>query len=278
MDSAAGSSLIAHRKGSVAGLHVTPTKRGPLERVDEVRILADRGVDGDHHQRPGSSRQVMLVESSVLDDLLLDPGSVREQICLSGLELAAGDLLTIGEVTLEIVKPRIPCHVMDEVRPGLRAALEGRAGWCARAVSSGTVCVGDVVERGRVDDPTWLHSYRGALAAYEASPPQNDEGGWGTEQRLAHLIAWNERCIARLDALASGAPQEQFTPEQVDAFNGDAVRRHEHLSQSDLYRLHDVSATAVIDSARRHGDLARDWVTNLARHYREHAEAAASSA
>src|SRR5688500_12772344 len=99
-------------QGQVVGLHRPPSRRSPLEPHYSVAVVADRGVYGDHHQRPGSSRQVMLVEAEVLDELRLQPGEVREQVAVRGLQLAAGDVLSIGGVRLEIVKPRNPCEVM----------------------------------------------------------------------------------------------------------------------------------------------------------------------
>jgi MOSC domain-containing protein YiiM len=36
-----------------------------------------------------------------------------------------------------------PCHLMEEIRPGLQAELEGRRGMLARVVQTGSVAVGD---------------------------------------------------------------------------------------------------------------------------------------
>jgi MOSC domain-containing protein YiiM len=39
-----------------------------------------------------------------------------------------------------------PCHLMEEIRPGLQAELEGRRGMLARVVRTGSVALGDPVE------------------------------------------------------------------------------------------------------------------------------------
>jgi MOSC domain-containing protein YiiM len=158
--------------GRVVGLHRTPQTKLPPERIDEAVVVADFGIEGDRHARPGSSRQVVLTQREVLDELGLAAGATREQLTVSGLgaTLAAGDVLEIGTVRLELVRPRVPCRVMDKVRPGLRAELEGRGGWCARVLAGGTLRCGDVVTVGSLADPPWLADYRLASAS---SPPSS---------------------------------------------------------------------------------------------------------
>ena len=256
--------------GRLVGLHRTPVTRLPPERLEEAVVVADFGIEGDRHARPGSSRQVVLTQREVLDELRLAAGATREQLTVSGLgELAAGDVLAIGaSVQLELVRPRVPCRVMDRVRPGLRSELEGQGGWCARVLAGGTLRCGDVVTVGSVSDPAWLTEYRAALAAWEATamtaPPTGD--GWATfEARLAHLIGWDERAAAAIASLASGAAPAPVG--DIDAWNAAAVAR---FADADLWDLHDEWSTAVLDAARRWPDHAETWVRTLTTHYREH--------
>lgn len=264
--------------GRVVGLHRITSKGAVPERLDEAVVRADWGVDGDRHARPGSSRQVVLTQSEVLDALGLAPGATREQLTVSGLgPLAAGDVLIAGgagAVRLELVRPRIPCKVMDTVRPGLLDELRvetGRAGWCARVVAGGTLRPGDVVtvERSATEDPPWLADYLAALAAWEAGSPWPPAGdGWATfAERLAHLVAWDQRGAERIEALAGGASQQQWGPTDIDAFNAAAVDR---LRGADLWILHDDWSTAVVAAARRWPAVAEPWVRSLTKHYREH--------
>ena len=154
---------------------------------------------------------------------------VREQLTIDGAgELRSGDVLCIGRsVRLELTKPRVPCHVMDKVRPGLRAELEGRGGWCARVLDGGEVRCGDEVSiEGATGDPRWLADYLAAMADWEASPSlyTADGDGWTTfEDRLAHLVAWDQRAAERIEAVAAGADPTSFGPTDLDAFNADAV-------------------------------------------------------
>lgn len=256
----------------MVGLHRTPARKAPLEPLAEAVIRQDWGVEGDRHARPASSRQIVLTQSEVLDALGIAPGATREQLTCSGLGVVgAGDVVVTGSVRLELVRPRVPCPVMDGIRPGLMDELRGRAGWCARVLAGGIVRPGDeaAVERRGVGDPPWLADYLAALATWEAAPPRAPgSDGWGTfAERLAHLVAWDERGVQRIDALAGGAPSQQWGPTDVDAFNAAAVER---LRGGDLWTLHDHWSTAVVDAARRWPAHAEPWVRSLAAHYREH--------
>jgi hypothetical protein len=253
--------------GRVVGVHRVPARRQPVERLAEAVIRENWGVEGDRHARPASSRQVVLTQSEVLDELRLAPGATREQLTLSGMgTLAAGDVVEIGTARLELVRPRVPCRVMDDIRPGLMDELAGRGGWCARVRAGGVVRAGDVVTLGRLDDTPWLADYRRALGEWEASPARDD--GWASfADRLAHLVAWDQRGAERISALAAGSAHQAWAPTDIDAFNAAAVER---LRGEDLWVLHDDWSTAVIEAARRWPDHAEAWVRSLTAHYREH--------
>ena len=136
--------------GRIVALHVSP---GPGSRstprpVVSATALEDRGLDGDRHARPGTRRSVLLVEAEVLDALGLEPGVIREQITVRGLALdglATGSRLAAGTAVFEVAGPCDPCQRMEEIRPGLRHALEGRRGRFVRVVSGGTISVGDTL-------------------------------------------------------------------------------------------------------------------------------------
>jgi MOSC domain-containing protein YiiM len=254
--------------GRVVGLQRTPARRFPPERLDEATVRADWGIEGDRHARPASSRQVVVTQAEVLEALRLPPGATREQLTVSGLgELGPGDVLEIGTTRLEVVRPRVPCRVMDEIRPGLLDELRGRGGWCTRVLAGGTLRPGDVVTVGHVDDAAWLTAYRRALGDWEASPPRADDGWASFADRLAHLVAWDQRGAERIAALAAGAQPEPGPATDIDAFNAAAVDR---LRGRDLWLLHDDWSTAVIDAARRWPEHGESWVRSLTAHYREH--------
>lgn len=113
-----------------------------------IRVIEDRGVEGDHHARPRSSRQVLLMAEENCDAFGLSPGEVRENIVTRGLDLqnlVPGTLLEIGAAALEITKDCEPCSFIDRLRPGLRAKMERRRGMLARVVRGGEIRVGDEI-------------------------------------------------------------------------------------------------------------------------------------
>lgn len=260
--------------GRVTGVHRTPARRLPVERLERAEVRADWGVVGDRHARPSSNRQVVLTQAEVLDALGLAAGATREQLTVSGLgELAIGDVVTIGSVRLELTGPRVPCRVMDGVRPGLMEELRGRGGWCARVAAGGVVRPGDVaaVERDAVGHPPWLREYLEALTDWEAASSDPPDDGWASfGDRFAHLIAWDQRAAERIAALAHGeGDRVALAPTDIDAFNAEHVARL-RSSGHDLWVLHDDTTTAVVEAARRWPAAAEAWVRSLTAHYREH--------
>jgi len=133
---------------TVVALHLSKAARVPLERVERVTALEERGLEGDRHAKRNSRRSVLLMEQEVIDHFGLAPGDVREQVTVKGLELAKlifGTRLRVGTAVLEVAGPCAPCSRMDELRAGLKAELEGRRGRFARVVTPGTFAVGDAI-------------------------------------------------------------------------------------------------------------------------------------
>ncbi len=133
---------------TVVSLQTCPASRAPMERIESVRAIQDQGLEGDRHGKPGDARQVLLMDAETLEEFGLTPGAVKENITTRGIELASlepGARLRIGGVTLEIAKACTPCSRMDEIRPGLRTALEGKRGMLARVVEGGEMRVGDAI-------------------------------------------------------------------------------------------------------------------------------------
>lgn len=130
----------------------------------EVNAVANQGFEGCVHGRPGSRRQVLLVESETLEELGLRPGISRENITTEGIrlgELGSGQRLRVGETVLEVTVPCEPCDRMDAIRPGLRDQLQGRRGILCRVIESGLIRRGD------------------ALAVMEAAAARNEESKGG---------------------------------------------------------------------------------------------------
>jgi MOSC domain-containing protein YiiM len=133
----------------VAHLFVCPGHRLPMTELEEVQALAHRGIRGCKHARPQSSRQVLLVDLETLTDLGLEPGLIKENVTVSGLEvtpLPPGTELKVGEAELRVTGVCEPCFRMDEIREGLKRELEGRRGVLCRVTKEGKIARGDRVE------------------------------------------------------------------------------------------------------------------------------------
>ncbi len=132
----------------VTALHLCPGHRMPMRPVAEAQAVAELGFVGDAHAKQRSRRQLLLMPAEILDDFGLQPGDVRENITVAGLDLmtlAAGQRLRIGVAILEITYACEPCERMDELRAGLRATIDGRRGMLARVVSNGVIRPGDPI-------------------------------------------------------------------------------------------------------------------------------------
>ncbi|MGH9776291.1 MAG: MOSC domain-containing protein [Candidatus Acidiferrales bacterium] len=137
----------------VAHLFVALVHRFPVKEVAEAQVVQDKGFEGCIHGRPGSKRQVLLIDIETLERLKILPGAVKENVTTLGLDmqsLAAGGVLRIGESLLELTEPCHPCARMDEIRMGLREELRGQRGWLCRVVEGGRVARGDSIELIRV--------------------------------------------------------------------------------------------------------------------------------
>jgi MOSC domain-containing protein YiiM len=133
---------------TIVALHLCPAARALLRSVDRVQALAEQGLEGDRHARRNNRRQVLLMEQEVLDEFGLAPGAVREQVTVRGLDLnrlAFGARLRVGEAVLEVAGPCAPCELMNEVKPGLKDALNGRRGRFVRVLKPGSIAVGDTL-------------------------------------------------------------------------------------------------------------------------------------
>lgn len=120
-----------------------------MQPLDEARALQDTGFEGCAHGRPGSQRQVLLMDLETLHDFGLGPGDLKENITTEGLDLGAlphGQRLRIGQAVLEVTLPCEPCGRMDDIRRGLQQELRGKRGKLCRVVEGGLIRRGDPIE------------------------------------------------------------------------------------------------------------------------------------
>jgi MOSC domain-containing protein YiiM len=120
-----------------------------MDGHERVRALADHGLEGCAHARPGGKRQVLFASSEHLEAVGVEPGRIRENFTVAGDDVQdwpVGQLVRVGTAVFEVTMVCDPCERMDQIRPGLRQELEGRRGMLARVLESGDVAVGDRVE------------------------------------------------------------------------------------------------------------------------------------
>ncbi len=140
--------LNQHAQGTVVSLQLCVKHRQPMKQVTAVRAIQDRGLEGDRHAMPHSSRQVLLLEQETCIEYGFPRGAIRENITTRGIDLMSlpkGTRLQIGEAVLETTKECEPCSMVDEVRMGLREELQHKRGMLARVVQGGEIRIGSKI-------------------------------------------------------------------------------------------------------------------------------------
>ena len=130
----------------IVGIWRAPKRRVAMESLASAQVAED-GIEGCAHARPGK-RSVLFVAAEDLDALGIDPGDVRENFTVRGADVMSwpiGQELAVGDARFEVTMVCDPCHLMNEIRPGLQEELVGRRGMLARVVKTGRVQVGDSV-------------------------------------------------------------------------------------------------------------------------------------
>ncbi|MBG9390264.1 MOSC domain-containing protein [Caenimonas aquaedulcis] len=150
--------------GRIEAIYLRPGRGKPVLARAECRALEQLGLEGDRTAagRGSSRRQVTLIQAEhlpVIAALLrrdaIDPGQLRRNLVVSGLNLVAAKALfadqplrlRLGpEVVLEITGPCEPCSKMEAVfGAGAYNALRGHGGVTARVLQGGGLAVGDAV-------------------------------------------------------------------------------------------------------------------------------------
>lgn len=138
----------------VVALYLKRAHRGPMDPVGEATAVVGQGLEGSVGR--SRRRQVTLLElenwqrSTAQVGSDADPSRRRANVVVSGIALARtrGRVLRIGDVRLAVGGELTPCERMDEVQPGLQAALrpDWRAGVFAQVLTGGVIRAGDAIE------------------------------------------------------------------------------------------------------------------------------------
>lgn len=151
--------------GTVVGIFTAPSGGTPTVARDQVRAVADRGLEGDRYFDSNAgdhdpADEITLIAAESLTwartehDVTLEPGEHRRNIVIEGLDLLAlvEQTVEVGDVVVEVMADNPPCKYLQELtgKPVL-TALRQRGGVRGRIVSSGTIRVGDAVQPAAAD-------------------------------------------------------------------------------------------------------------------------------
>jgi MOSC domain-containing protein YiiM len=150
--------------GRIISLHIAASGGGPIMKVEEVRAVAGKGLQGDRYaarlgtysNEPGSGREVTLIEIEAIEALqrdyqiTLEAGSARRNIVTRGVYLnhLVGKEFSAGAAVLRGARLCEPCAHMEKLT--VKGALRGlvhRGGLRAEIVKGGMIRVGDVIRR-----------------------------------------------------------------------------------------------------------------------------------
>ncbi len=136
-------------QGTITNLHIARVKGTPSDPVQEANAISGLGLEGDRSAYEGNLRQVLFVDKEILDGAGLAPGQVKENITVTGLnvaEIKPGQVFTIGDsITLEAVGDCEACSKMDAIRLGLKYQLQGKRGMLAKVINGGSIKIGDSI-------------------------------------------------------------------------------------------------------------------------------------
>jgi MOSC domain-containing protein YiiM len=141
-------------RGRLEAIWIKRAHRGPMDPVAAADLLQGQGVAGsvDRSRR----RQVTIISQEAWSDCMrdigaeIDPSARRANLLVSGIELAStrNRVLRVGDARLLIGGEVTPCERMEEVHPGLQAAMRPawRGGAFAQVLDGAVVHVGDAVQ------------------------------------------------------------------------------------------------------------------------------------
>lgn len=130
----------------IVGIWRCPKRRQPMEALESAQVT-ETGLEGCAHSRSGK-RSVLFVAEEDLQSVGVEPGTIRENFTVRGADVMSwrvGQRLEIGEAEFEVSMVCDPCELMEVIRPGLQAELEGGRGMLARVVKTGRVSRGDPI-------------------------------------------------------------------------------------------------------------------------------------
>ena len=145
------------RPGRVVWIGLRPARRAAMTSVETAIADATQGLVGDRYSGQSGLRQVTLIQrehlAAIASHLGLDhvaPDQLRRNIVVEGINLAAlkDHRFRLGTAVLTWTGECHPCSRMEEAfGQGGYNAVRGHGGITARVIESGTIAIGDRLER-----------------------------------------------------------------------------------------------------------------------------------
>lgn len=145
-------------QGVIEEIYIAPAGGESMRKVDEVRALAGRGLEGDRYcLRTGywsgtDECQVTLIRAEDIENIVRETGlhvqngEHRRNLITRDVDLnaLAGKQFRIGEAVLRFNRPRPPCgYIQSITERGMTKALAPCGGICADVVEAGLIRAGD---------------------------------------------------------------------------------------------------------------------------------------
>lgn len=143
--------------GHLIGIARRAARLEPMQEIKSGKVTVAGGLEGDHKGAKFPNRQITVLAVEAWREAARDAGEPdltwtarRANFLVQGVHLprAAGGVLRIGEVLLEVTSQTVPCKRMDDALTGLRKALhpDWRGGITCRVLEGGQVALGDPIE------------------------------------------------------------------------------------------------------------------------------------
>ena len=142
------------QQGNVCWIGIRPGRKKPVQAVESVEAITQKGLSGDHFSgSAGSKRQVTLIQQEHLQAIAsfmhlktVSPEMLRRNIVVSGVNLLAlkDKKFWVGEALLEYTGECHPCSRMEEtLGNGGYNAVRGHGGITARILNGGKIALND---------------------------------------------------------------------------------------------------------------------------------------
>lgn len=141
--------------GAVQWIGIRPEKKAPMNIVQSVHAIAQRGLEGDRYKSKNGKRQVTLIQgehlvaiASMLHRDTIDPALLRRNLVITGINLLAlkDKQFFVGDALLEYTGLCHPCSAMEATfGAGGYNAVRGHGGITARIIESGLIRCGDAL-------------------------------------------------------------------------------------------------------------------------------------